>query len=143
RARMRALTRTSQLCLELFDAAEHILERDLAVLEQHLGRVRGADPHLPFLLALADALRAGRDDKARLPARAELGLDRSDDDVDVGDAAVGDEDLLAVEDPAAVLAHRPRLHRRHVRAGLWLGDRKRAQRRFLDGAEASRDPDRD
>ena len=30
---------------------------------------------------------------------AELGIDGGDDDVDVGDAAVGDEDLGPVQDP--------------------------------------------
>src|SRR6267378_3274312 len=115
---MRALTRARQLGLQLFDSAEHVLEGDLAVLQQHLGGVRGADAHLPFLLALADALRARRDHEARLTTRAQLRLDRGDNHMDVGDAAVGDEDLLAVEDPTAVLAHGARLHRRHVRARL-------------------------
>ena len=70
-------------------------------------------------------------------------LDHGDNHVDVGDTAVGDEDLLTVEDPAAVLAHGARLHRRHVRARLGLRDRECAQGGLLDSAEACRDPGRD
>src|SRR5467141_3066249 len=104
---MRALTRARQLGFQLLDSAEPVLER-------HLSGVRGADSHFLFLLALADALGSGRNHKARLPTRSELGFHGGDDDVNVRDPAVGDEDLLAVEDPAAVLAYGPRLHRRDV-----------------------------
>src|SRR3989454_4565150 len=140
---MGALARPRQLGLQLLDSAEHVLERDRAVLEQHLGGVRGADAHLPFLLALAETLGAGGHDKARLPARAQLGFHGGTPHVNVGDPPVGDEDLLAVEDPAAVLVHGPRLHRRDVGARLRLGNGESAQRRLLDRAEAGRDPGRD
>src|SRR2546425_466814 len=129
--------------LKLLQAAEHVLERDRAVLEQHLGRVRGADAHLLFLLAHAEAFRAGRHDKACLPAGPQLWLHRSHDDVDVGDPAVGDENLLAVDDPVAVLADGAGLHRRDVRAGVGLGHREGAQGRLLGSPEAGRDPGRD
>ena len=39
------------------------------------------------------------DDEGRLAAVAQLGVDGGDDHGHVGDAAVGDEDLGAVEDP--------------------------------------------
>src|SRR5439155_20219948 len=110
-ALMRALARARELGVQLLHAAEHVLERNRAVLEEHLGGVRGADAHLPFLLALADALRPWRNDEARLAPRAELRLDGGDHDVDARDAAVCDEYLLAVDYPIAVLAHGARLHR--------------------------------
>src|SRR5207253_1729041 len=40
-----ALAGALESSLELLDATEHVLERDRAVLEQHLGGVRGADSH--------------------------------------------------------------------------------------------------
>src|SRR5207245_11732821 len=109
-----ALAGALESSLELLDATEHVLERDRAVLEQHLGGVRGADSHLLFLLAHAQALGAWRHDEARLAARPELRLDRGHDDVDVGDAAVGAEDLLAVDHPIAALAYGARLHLVHA-----------------------------
>ena len=45
------------------------------------------------------------------------------DDVDGGDVAVGDEPLLAVDHPAAVVLRRGRLDPRRVGAGVGLGDR--------------------
>src|SRR6266700_485022 len=143
RTRMRALARPGQLALQLFDSTEHILEWDRAVLEQHLSGVRGPDAHLPFFLALPDAFGPGRHGEARLTARAELWLDRRDHHVHVGDTAVGDEYLLAVEDPVPVLADRARLHRGDIGPCLRLGHRKGAQRRLLDSAKAREDPGRD
>src|SRR3989442_4091524 len=129
--------------LQLLHAAEHVLERNRAVLEQHLGGVRGADAHLLFLLAHAQAFGPGRHYKAGLPAGPQLGFHRRHDDVDVGDPAVGDENLLAVDDPVAVLADGAGLHRRDVGAGVWLGPRQGAQGRLLRSPEAGRDPGRD
>jgi hypothetical protein len=143
RAGVRALAGPRQPGFQLLHASKHVLERDRALFEQHLGRVRGSDPHLPFLLALPDALGPGRDDEAGLPAGAELWLDRGDHHVDARDAAVGDEDLLAVEDPVAVLPHGASLHRRDIRTGVGLGDGERADRRLLNGAETGWDPGRD
>ena len=57
---------------------------------------------MPCLLNFWPWLRtrgAGRDDERRLAAGAEFGVHRGDDDVDVGDAAVGGPGLGAVEDP--------------------------------------------
>jgi hypothetical protein len=45
----------------------------------------------------------------------ERGIDRRDDHVDVGDAAVGDEDLRAVEDPLVAVAPRGGAQRADVR----------------------------
>src|SRR5437016_2313182 len=92
--------------------------------------MRGADAHLLFLLAHTQTLGPRRHDEAGLAPRAKLRLDRGHHDVDVGDAAVGDEDLLAVDHPLAVFADGARLHRRHVGARVRLGDREGAQSRI-------------
>ena len=44
--------------------------------------------------------------KVAWPRVAELRVDGGDDDVDVGDAAVGDEDLGPVQDPFVAVALR-------------------------------------
>ena len=86
--------------------------------------------------------RARRDDEAGLAARAELGLDGRDDHVHVRDPAVGGPGLLAVEHPLVgrLVVARPRAQRRHVRAGVGLGDAERADLRLVDGAVALRHP---
>ena len=48
------------------------------------------------------------------PRVPRLGVDGGDNDVDVGDATVGDEDLGAVEDPLVAVALRRRLQALHV-----------------------------
>ena len=107
-----------ELALELLHPAEQVLERDPAVLEHDLGGVRGADPDLRLLLALAQARGALLDHERGLAAVAELGGDVGDDDVDVGDPAVGDEDLGPVEHPLVAVALRRRAQALDVGAGL-------------------------
>ena len=65
-----------------------------------------------------------------------LALGRAADDEDVvGDVGVGDEDLLAVEDEAAVGALGLGGERADVGAGLGLGHRDRLDRAGGDAAE--------
>ncbi len=130
----------SQLLLQLLLAAEQVLDRDAAVVEDDLGRVRGADAELGLLLALAQAGGVLADDEGGLAAGAERRVDGGDDDVDVGDAAVGDEDLGAVEDPLVAVALRRRLQALHVGAGLRLGHRVGAELDLVAAAEALGDP---
>src|SRR5213078_944816 len=92
-----------QLALELVHAAEQVVERDAAVLEDHLGGVRGPDAELGLLLALLEARRSLRHDERRLTAVAECWIHSCDDDVDIGDSAVGDEDLRPVQDPLVAI----------------------------------------
>jgi hypothetical protein len=76
---------------------------DEALLQDHLGGVRGADAELVLLLAGAEALHPLLDDERREiapPCRHRLG--HREDDADVADRAVGGEGLGAVEHPAAV-----------------------------------------
>ena len=73
----------------------------------------------------------------------QLRVDRRDHDVDVGDPAVGDEDLGAVEDPLVAIELRRGLQALDVGAGLRLGDGIGTERDLVVGAEALRDPLRD
>src|SRR6201999_4495303 len=82
-----------QLALQLLVAAEQVLGRDPAFVEHDLGGVGGADPELRLLLALGQPRRPLLDHEGGLAAGAERRVDGGDDDMDVGDAAVGDEDL--------------------------------------------------
>src|SRR6185312_16011559 len=99
------------------------------VVEHDLGGVRGADAVLLELLALADARRTRRYDERRLAARGELRLDRRDDDVPVGDAAVGRPGLGAVEHPLTgrLVPDRTRLHRADVTACVGFRGAERAE----------------
>ena len=139
-ARLLAFAAPLQLALQLLLAAEQVLDRDPAVVEHDLGGVRGADPELGLLLALAQAGGALGDDEGGLAAGAELRVDGGDDDVDVGDAAVGDEDLGPVEDPLVAVAPGGRLQALDVGAGLRLGHRVGAELDLVAAAEALGDP---
>ena len=94
-----ALAGPGQLLVELLLAAEQAAAGHPHVVEDHLGGVRGADAHLLELLALAEPRGLRRHDEAGLAPRPEGRVDRGHHHVDVGDAAVGDPRLGAVEDP--------------------------------------------
>ena len=114
------------------------------VVEDDLGGVRRPDAVLLVLLALRQALRARRDDEARLAPAPELGVDGGHDDVDVGDAAVRDPRLGAVEHPlvGGLVVDGPGLERADVGAGVGLGHAERAELDLVGGAEALRAPTR-
>ena len=101
------------------------------------------EARIPSLLSFLPWLRPGRalgDDERGLAAGAELGVDGGDDDVDVGDAAVGDEDLGPVQDPLVAVALGGRLQALDVGAGLRLGHRVGAELDLVAAAEALGDP---
>ena len=81
-------------------------------------------------------------DEAGLAATPQLGVDGGDDDVDVGDAAVGDPRLGAVEDPlvGGLVVDGPGAQRRHVGAGVGLGHAEGAELHVVGGAVALRHP---
>ena len=88
----------------LADLAEHVFRRHLHVLEDHGGRRRTMQAHLVLFLAARDAAERPLDDE-----RGELlAVDLGKDDEDVGEAAVGDPHLLAVQHEAAVRLPRRR-----------------------------------
>ena len=76
-----------------------------------------------------EARRAGIDDEGRDAARARRFAGAREHDVEVGDAAVGDPGLLAVEHVASSPSTRAlQAMRRHVGAGLGLGQREGGDR---------------
>ena len=87
-------------------------------------------------------LRARRDDEAGLAPALELGVDRGDDHVDVGDAAVGDPRLGAVEHPLVLglVVDGPGAQRAHVGAGVGLGHAEGAELHVVGVAVALRHP---
>ena len=84
---------------------------------------------LQVLLPLGEALRPRRDDEAGLAAALQVGFDGGDDDVDVGDAAVRDPRLRAVEHPLVRrrVVHGARAQRGDVGAGVGLADAERTE----------------
>src|SRR5207244_3554821 len=78
----------------LADLAEDILDRHPALLEDERRRRAAADAELVLLAALGEAGRAALDDERR-----EMGaVDLEEHDEDVGEAAVRDPHLAAVDD---------------------------------------------
>ena len=108
------------------------------VLEDHLGGLRCADADLVLLLALREPGRVLGDDEGGLAAVAQVGVDGGHDHVHVGDAAVGDEDLGAVEHPLVGLLVElgGGAQRLDVGAGAGLGDGVGAQLDLVALAEA-------
>ena len=108
------------------------------VVEDDLAGVRGPDAHLLELLAGREPGGARRDHEAGLAPGAEVGVDGGHDHVEVGDAAVGDPGLGAVEDPLVLglVVDGPGAQRAHVGAGVGLRDAEGGQLDLLGGAEA-------
>ena len=129
-------------CVELLLAAEEATARHPAVVEDDLGRVRGADAHLLELLTLGDARRSLGHHEAGLAAAPERRIDGEHQDVGVGDAAVGDPGLRAVEDPLVLrlVVDRTGLQRGDVRPRVGLGDPERGELDVVGRPEALRDP---
>jgi hypothetical protein len=80
-----------------------------AILEDDLAGVRGAAAELVELTQHPQAGRSLRHDEHALPSVTGLRVNSGDDDVNVGDPAVADEHLLAVDDPILAVLSRPGL----------------------------------
>ena len=120
-----------ELVFELLLPAEQIAGRHPDVGELELGGVRRAATEL---VELADHVQAGcatGHDEQRLSLVAELLVDHGVHDVDVGDAAVADPHLVAVDDPVRVLTRTIAASRgaqvAHVAAAFGFGDRQRGE----------------
>ena len=132
--------RSLELALELLVAAQQVVHRHAAVLEDELGGLRRADAELRLLLAHRETGGVPRYDERRVAAVAEILVDGCDDDGHVGDAAVRDEDLGAVQDPLVAVEHGRGAQRAHVRPGARLRDRVGAELYLIALAEALGDP---
>ena len=120
--------------------AEHVGGRDAHVVEEQLGRRAAADAQLVLRWAAPDPPSA-LDDERRDPRLGVLVGPRGprEDREDVGEAAVGDPDLLPAEHVAPVaLDIGARLDGRGVAAGARLGQRER--RDALPAREARQVP---
>src|SRR3954447_23371263 len=136
------LARTRQAPVETLLAAEQAPAGHAHVVEYDLRGVAGPDPVLLELLPHPQPPRARRADEAPLPAPAELGVDGGDDHVDVGDAAVGDPRLRAVQHPLVLrlVVDGAAAQRRDVRAGVGLGHAEGGDLDVVGRAEALRQP---
>ena len=97
---------------------------------------------LAHLRAHLEPRRVGGHHERRMAAGAQLGVDRGDDDVHVGDPAVGCPRLLAVEDPLVLGLGilRPGPQRGDVGAGVRLRAAERRDLGVVDRAVALRHP---
>jgi hypothetical protein len=77
----------------LADLSEHVLHRDLRVLEDERRGRAAADAELVLLAPLGEAGRAALDDQGR----ELVAVDLEEDDIHVGEAAVRDPHLSAVD----------------------------------------------
>ena len=101
----------ASLCSSFSWPPSRLLAGDADAVELQLGGVRRAAAEL---VELADQLQAGGaagHHEQRLPLVAELLVDDGVDDVDVGDAAVADPHLVAVDDPVVAVACARRVRR--------------------------------
>ena len=118
-----------QLLVELLLAAEQAAAGHPHVVEDHLGGVRGPDARASRTSAPATGpCVPRRHDEAGLAAALQRGVDGGHDHVHVGDAAVGDPRLGAVEHPlvGGLVVDGPGAQRRHVGAGVGLADTQNA-----------------
>ena len=104
----------------LADLAQHVLHGNLRILEDERGRGGALDPHLLLLGAGGDAGEGALHEERR----EVLAVDLGEDGVEVGEAAVGDELLRAVQDVVfAVRGQRgDRAASQRVAAGFGLGE---------------------
>ena len=110
--------------------AQQAVGRDRAVLQEHLGVDDGALAHLAHRLAEGDARVGLLDHEGGDALGAGAGSDGREDHVVLGDAAVGDPGLLAVQDVVVTGAHGGGGHGGGVRADAGLGRGQRGERRL-------------
>src|SRR5215467_4700278 len=116
------LVETAQRAAQALHVRKLVRERNLAVLEGELGGDRGAHRELAVDVERRESRRAPLDQVAVDLAVVLLRPHHRD----VGDRAVGDPELRAVEDVAVALALRPRLHPARVGAVVGLGETETA-----------------
>src|SRR5581483_10889215 len=105
---------------------------DAAILEEHHRRRLAVPTELLLALAEGEAGRALFNDEAGDAARP-LAARTHHRDIEVADAAAGDEGLGAVDDVLIALAHGARPERCRIGAGTWL--RQAIARKMLHAEE--------
>ena len=83
--------------------AEHVFSRNFDVLEYEFHGLRSMDAHLVFFLTESEARHAVFEDEGCNAVVAFALVGHSEDDVDISSAAVGDENLGAVQRVCAVV----------------------------------------
>jgi hypothetical protein len=102
---------------------DQVIGRHPAALENQFCGVRREPALLGQRAADAQAGRVALDREDRQAARAlGRGIGARSDKHQVGQHAVGDEHLRAVEHPVVTVSQRTRADRRDIRAGVGLGD---------------------
>jgi len=101
--------------------AQHVFRRNHAVFVDDFRGLRTADAHLVLFLAHGAAGESLVHDKGRDALESLGGIGHDPGDIGFGDAAVGDENLAAVQDKVVALAHGRGFLGGRVRARAGLG----------------------
>jgi hypothetical protein len=107
------------------DLAQHVFFRHFAIVEHQLAGVGTAHAELVELLRGGKSLHSLFDDEGGHAARTGAGISLGIDHQRIGDRAVGDPHLAAVDDETVALLLGAGRHRYHVRAGARLRHRQR------------------
>ena len=99
-----------------FLAAQQIVGRHADVVEEQLRRVLRLHADLLEIAAALETLARGFDGDQRRALRPQFGIGLGDHDDEVGELAVRNEGLGAVDDPVVAVHHRRGLDRLQVRA---------------------------
>src|SRR5215813_2795613 len=102
-------------------AAQQVVGRHADIVEEQLRRVLRLHADLLEIAAALEARRGGLDGDQRRALGAELGIGLGDHDHQVGELAVADEGLGAVDHPVVAVHDGAGLDRLEVRAGAGLG----------------------
>ncbi len=117
--------------------AQAIFRRHAAILQRNFRASERAQAHFIFVAADAEAGKIGFDEEGGDAAAACCGIGLGENDVEAGDAAVGDPGFGAVQDVVIAIADGAGLDSGSVGAGLRFGEAEGAEN-FAAG-EAARD----
>ena len=115
--------------------ADEVRSRHAHLVEDHVRRGRGAQPHLVLEAGDAQARRAPLDDEQRDAVAAALRFGLHERQEDAGAVAVRDVRLLAAQHEVVAVLARGRAHGGHVAAAAGLGEAEGADR--LPGDEGA------
>ena len=139
-AALDGLACTGELVLEFLLPAEQVGAGHPDGVELQLGGVRRAAAELVQLAHHLEARSAAGHDEHGLSAVAEFFVDDGVDHVHVGDAAVADPHLVAVDDPVVAVPPGSGPQVAHIAAALRFGDGQRREFQVARRAEALRRP---